>query len=112
MPQQEMNFGEMNRDEPKFAYTGYDEKFHYTGYSNNLIGQKLSVNKIPTMGQRLIVAIISLFLLMLLSVVLMIILVHSDFAFSYGPVQLFLFVALFLFFLAAVIINILFNRSR
>ena len=114
MSQQEMNFSEINHDQSRFspAEYNYDEGSHYASYSNNLYGQKLSLSKTPTVGQRLIVAVISLFLLLLLSVILMVILVHSDFAFSYGPVQLFFFVALFLFFLAAVIINVLFNRSR
>lgn len=112
MPQQEMNFSEINRDGPRLSYTGHDGGPHYADYSSNSYGQKLLISKSPTVSQRLILAIISLFLLLLSSVALMLLLLHSGFAFSYGPVQLFLLLALFLFFLATVIINILFNRSH
>src|SRR5579859_6561452 len=65
MSQQNMQFEESQRDRPGASYTGYEAVPPYNNYSTHPYGQKLSAQetgRMPTVGQRLALAIVSLVL--------------------------------------------------
>lgn len=115
MPQQEMNFEEAHRDGPQAPYTGY-EGTPPNNYSAGLYGhgQKLSV---PEMRQgqgsgpflRLVLALVSLVLLMM--VIFGLILVAVDMRAPDWAVIPVLMIIL-LFGAVVAIINVAFNRSH
>ena len=106
MSQQEMNYGEMDRDRPGFASGGYagipPSSFHGEKLSGHAVGWA------PTAGQRLALAIASLVMLMGMTFGLIGIAVAT-----HAPpwVVLPILFILVLFSSAAVIINVVFNRK-
>jgi hypothetical protein len=106
MSQQEMNYGEMDRDRPGFASSGYagipPSSFHGEKLSGHAVGWA------PTAGQRLVLAITSLVMLMVMTFGLIGIAVAT-----HAPpwVVLPILFILVLFSSAAVIINVVFNRK-
>lgn len=105
MSQQEMDYGEMSRDKSGFSYGGYEEAQRYNKY-----GDKLSA---PVWGssltavQRLILALASLFMIMIMTfgLVLIAATMHAP-DWAVFPIVF----VLLMFTTAAVIINIVFNR--
>ena len=105
MSQQEMNYEEVKRTPPGTGYTSmsYD-------YSTGSHGQKISdrTSKAPSAGQRLALAIVSLAILMVMTLGLILLGYGLNVGAS-GAVA-FIFV-LVLFYVAVIIINVLFNRK-
>lgn len=106
MSQQEMNYGEFQHGTPGTGYTAmsYD-------YSTGSQGQKVSDRasfKAPSTGQRLALAIVSLSMLMIMTLALIAIAVSTSLSGSGGFM---LFLVLVLFYVAVIIINVLFNRK-
>ena len=106
MSQQEMNYEEVKRTPPGTGYTSmsYD-------YSTGSQGQKISDHasfKAPSTGQRLALAIVSLAMLMVMTLGLILLGYGLNVGAS-GAVA-FIFV-LVLFYVAVIIINVLFNRK-
>src|SRR5690242_15341013 len=69
MPQEQVNFNQTQRDEPNSYSIGYEEVPHSGDSSFGAAGLKLSEragDKIPTAGQRLALAIVSLVLLLVM----------------------------------------------
>ena len=106
MSQQEMNYEEVKRTPPGTGYTSmsYD-------YSTGSYGQKISDRgsfKAPTTGQRLALAIVSLAMLMVMTFGLIFvgIATSAGFTSTFG-----LTFVLVLFYVAVIIINVLFNRK-
>ena len=65
MSQQQMDSGEINRDEPRLSSREYEAGAHYDRDSSTLYGQKLTATlstSSPSSGQRLALAIVSLVL--------------------------------------------------
>lgn len=63
MSQQQMDSGEINRDEPRLSSREYEAGVHYDRDSSALYGQKLAATmstSSPSSGQRLALAIVSL----------------------------------------------------
>lgn len=117
MSPQQMNFDEINRDGSASYSTGYEGDPRGTDYSLGSFGQKLSgqeTGKAPTTAQRLALAIVSLsMLLVLIFTELWYGARAAAFSMPYpGFVQSLLVFALLLFFAAAIVINIVFNRRR
>ncbi|GCE13087.1 hypothetical protein [Tengunoibacter tsumagoiensis] len=75
-------------------------------------GQKLLFDKMLTVNQKLALSLISTLLFMLFSLALFWLLLTSESAYSYGPVQLFLFLALILSFIVVIVVNINFYRRK
>ncbi len=113
MSQQEMHYEELNRDRSESSYAGYEGMPHHESqYSTGLYGQKLAEPasfKNPTTGQRLALALVSLFLLMIMTFGLIFIGIATDVnaGGAFG-----LIFALVLFYVAVIVINILFNRKQ
>lgn len=106
MSQQEMEYDEMNRARPDSSYGRY-EGTHHTG----LYGEKLSPSALkasPTAGQRLALAIVSLFMLLILIFGLIGIAAASQ-ASNWVIIPILFIYTLFA--AVAVIINIVFNRK-
>ena len=111
MSQQEMDDSEMNRDRPNFSYVGYEGVSHGDSYSTGSYGQKLSghsVGKAATSGQRLVLAVISMIMLMIMTFGLIAIAIATE-APRWAILPI-LFI-LILFYSAVVIINVVFNRK-
>jgi hypothetical protein len=112
MSQQEMGYGEMNRDRPNFSYPGYEGVHFDNSYATGSSGQKLSgqvSGKIATAGQRLALAIVSIVMLMIMTFGLIAIAIATHVPdWAVFPI---LFI-LVLFYSAVVIINIVFNRRH
>jgi hypothetical protein len=109
---QQMNFDEINRDGPTSYAAGYDEIPRHRDEALGWSGQKLSeqeAGQAPTAGQRLALAVVSLLLLTL------VILAMAAVAFSrvVDSSLAAAFVCIFLaFFVATLVINIMFHRRR
>ena len=109
---QQMNFDEINRDEAASYAGGYEEVPRHRDEAHGWFGQKLSgqeAGQAPTAGQRLALAIVSLLLLTLMflamAAIALVHVVDSSLAAA--------FVLIFLaFFVATIVINLLFNRRR
>jgi len=106
MSQQEINYGELNRDRPGSSFGEYEGIPH-----SSIFGEKLSghaVGGAPTAAQRLALAIVSLAMLMIMTFGLIGIAVATE-----APpwVVIPILFILVLFSTAAVIINIVFNRK-
>ena len=105
MSQQEMNYGELNRNRPGSSYGGYEGIPHSSIFGEKLPGH--AVGGAPTAAQRLALAIASLGMLMIMTFGLGGIAAATQAPpWAVIPI-LFLLV---LFSSAAVIINIVFNR--
>jgi hypothetical protein len=114
MSQQEMRYEEQNShrvDKVHASYDGLPPHESQQQQFGGLYGQKLSEPasvRIPTVGQRLLLAIVSLIMLMVMTFGLIIIgiaaNIHSGGAFG-------VVIALTLFYVAVIIINVLFNRK-
>ncbi len=106
MSQQEMNYGELNRDRPGFSHGGYEGIPHSSIYGEKLSGH--AVGGAPTAAQRLVLAIASLVMLMMMTFGLV-----GIAAATQAPpwVVIPILLILVLFSCAAVIINIVFNRK-
>ena len=108
MSQQEMGYGEMSHDKPGFSYSTDEGAHRYNMYGD---GDKLSVPAMSsslTAGQRLILAIASLVMFMILTFGLVGIAVTTQAA---GWVVFPILFILVLFTTAAVIINVVFNHK-
>ena len=108
MSQQETNYDEMSRDRPGFSYGTDEGTRRYNMYGD---GDKLSLPAMGsslTAGQRLILAIASLVMFMILTFGLVRIAVTTQAA---GWVVFPILFILVLFTTAAVIINIVFHRK-
>ena len=106
MSQQEMNYGEMGRDRPGFAPSGY-EGIPFS----SLHGEKLSGSAVgapPTAGQRLALAIASLAMFIALTFGLIGLAIGTQ---APSWVVLPILLILVLFSSLAAIINIVFNRK-
>jgi hypothetical protein len=106
MSQQEMNYEEVKRTPPGTGYTSmsYD-------YSTGSQGQKISDHasfKAPSTGQRLALAIVSLAMLMVMTLALIAIGVATNVNGAGAAGLVFVIV---LFYVAVIIINVLFNRK-
>jgi hypothetical protein len=109
MSQQEMRFEELNRGQAEPSYSGYEGAPHY---SPGAYGQKLSAtspSRAPTTAQRLVLALVSLLMLMIMTFGLIFIAMASN-ASRDGIAGLVF--ALILFFVAVITINGLFNRKH
>jgi hypothetical protein len=106
MSQQEMNYGELNRDRSGFSQGGYEGIPHSSIYGEKLSGH--AVGRVPSATQRLVLAIASLVMLMMMTFGLIGIAVATQ-----APpwVVIPILFILVLFSTAAVIINIVFNRK-
>jgi hypothetical protein len=108
MSQQELDYNEMNRDNPGFSSGPYEGTHRYHMYGD---GDKLSAptkGASLTTGQRLALAIASLVMIMIMTFGLIGISVATQAA---GWVVFPILFVLVLFTAAAVIINIMFNRK-
>jgi hypothetical protein len=113
MSQQEMNYGEFKHDAPGTGYAGYTGTSHGDDnrYSTGSYGQKLSGHasfKTPSTGQRLALALVSLAMLMVMTLVLVAIGISMSVGGSVAAALVFVIV---LFYVAVIIINVLFNRK-
>lgn len=126
MSQQDMQYGEFNRDRPGATYTGYEgippqgtpppSGSNYSSgsstYSAGIYEQKLSGGssyKTPSTGQRLALAIVSLSLLAFMTFCLVIVAIAAHFDAAGGFAM---FSVLSLFYVTVIIINVLFNRKH
>ena|SRR5712691_5387077 len=103
MSQQEMDYGEMKHDRANFSYVGYEG----ASYGQKLSGH--SVGRAATSGQRLVLAVISMIMLMIMTFGLIAIAIATN-APSWAILPI-LFI-LILFYSAVVIINVVFNRKN
>ncbi len=113
MAQQEMNYGEFKHEPTGTGYAGYTGTSHDddTRYSTGSYGQKLSdhaSSKTPTTGQRLALAIVSLSMLMVMTLTLIAIGIATNIN---GGGAFGLVFVIVLFYVAVIIINVLFNRK-
>jgi len=112
---QQINFNEINREEPSSYAAGYEEIPHDSAYTSASFGQKLSgqeAGRTPTAGQRLALAIVSIlaFLLMFFVVIVLAFANLSPVVISnLAPV---LGIMSLVFFVAIIWLNIVFNRRR
>jgi polyferredoxin len=115
MSQQHMDFDEANRDRAASYAAGYEEAPSYRDYAAGSPGQKISMQeaaKIPTTGQRLLLGIVSL--------VLLLVVFFGTLGFGFSTldrpgsefVQFLLMIGFIFFFVAVIVINSLFNRRR
>jgi hypothetical protein len=113
MSQQEMHYEELNRDRAEPSYSGYEGAPRYENqYSTGQYGQKLSATtsfKAPTTGQRLVLALVSLLMLMITTFGLIFVGILTN---ASNDVVAGLVFALMLFFAAVITLNILFNRRH
>lgn len=111
MSQQEMNYGEFRHGTSATGYTGYEGISHDDDkYSPGSYGQKLSGHtsfRTPTTGQRLALAIVSLAMLMVMTFGLIFIGIATHVTGSGVAGLIFVLV---LFYVAVMMINVLFNR--
>ena len=105
MSQQEMDYGEISRDRSGFSYGTYEEAHRYNKYGDKLSAPPLGVSL--TAAQRLILAIASLLMIMVMTFGLIWTAIATQA--STWVVFPILFILL-IFTTAAVIINIVFNR--
>jgi hypothetical protein len=115
MSQQHMDFDEANRDRAASYAAEYEEAPSYRDYAAGSPGQKISMQeaaKIPTTGQRLLLGIVSL--------VLLLVVFFGTLGFGISTldrpgsefVQFLLMIGFIFFFVAVIVINSLFNRRR
>ncbi len=123
MSQQHMEFDESQREKPGASYTGYEAVPPYNSYSTHPYGQKLSAQetgRMPTVGQRLALAIVSLVLW--IGLFLTIAAIMASYVPPFGPggyaesisniLFPFLIIGFLIFSALAILVNILFNRKR
>lgn len=113
MSQQEMNQGEFKHDTPGTGYAGYTGTSHDDDnrYSTGSYGQKLSGHtsfRTPSTGQRLALALVSLAMLMVMTLALILIGIATNINGAAAAALVFVIV---LFYVAVIIINVLFNRK-
>src|SRR5215469_8743211 len=102
MSHQALEFEGINRDGPGSTYNSYND------YSTAFQGQKISVGRALSPGQRLLIALVSLVLLALMTFGV----IGIGFLANVGLTGGFLFLVLLVcFYAAVVIINIIFNRG-
>jgi len=107
MSQQHMASGEIYHDRERSSYERFDGIPRSEDYYTGSYGQKISAVHIPSIGQRLVLAIVSLVLLALVTFGV----IGIGFLANVGLSGGFLFLILLIFFYAAVvIINVVFNR--
>lgn len=116
MSQQQMNFGEIPRNEPLSYSAGYEEIPHYQDSSIGSSGQKISTqagSRAPTAGQRLALALASLVLLLLMFFAAAAVALFAHLSPAIANIFAPVFALMFLgFSVATLVINILFNRKR
>ena len=102
MSQQGLEFEGINRDGPGSTYNRYND------YSTAFQGQKISVGRTSSPGQRLVITLVSLVLLALMTFGV----IGIGFLANVGLTGGFLFLILLVcFYAAVVIINVVFNRG-
>jgi hypothetical protein len=102
MSQQALEFEGIHRDGPGSTYNRYND------YSTAFQGQKISVGRASSPGQRLVIALVSLVLLALMTFGV----IGIGFLANVGLTGGFLFLILLVcFYAAVVIINVVFNRG-
>ena len=109
---QQMNFDETNRDEPTSYGAGYEEVPRHRDEAHGWFGQKLSgqeAGQAPTAGQRLALAIVSLLLLTLIFLAMAAVAIFHGVDSSLAAAFVVIFLA---FFVATVVINVVFHRKR
>ena len=108
---QQMNFDEINREGPASYSAGYEEVPRYQDHITGSFGQKLSrqdTGRGPSSGQRLALAIVSILaLVLMLFAIAGALSTHISPAFA--PV---LGITGMFFFIAIIVINVVFNRRR
>ena len=126
MSQQHMEFDESQRERPDASYTGYEAVPPYNSYSTPPYGQKLTGNEIgrmPSTGQRLALAIVSLVLWIgLFLTIAAIMSAYAAYGSPSGPggyaesvthlLFPFLIIGFLIFSAIVALVNILFNRRR
>lgn len=108
---QQMHFDETNRDGPASYSAGYEEVPRYQDHTAGSFGQKLSgqdTGRGPSSGQRLALALVSILALMLMLFAIVGVL-FANISPAFAPV---LGVMAMFFFIAIIVINIVFNRRR
>jgi hypothetical protein len=108
---QQMNFDETNREAPASYSAGYEEVPRYQDHTIGSFGQKLSGQDTgigPSSGQRLALAIVSILALMLTLFAIVGVL-FANISPAYTPV---LGITAMFFFIAIMVINVVFNRRR
>ena len=100
-----MDYGDMSRDRSGFSYGAYEEAHRYNKYGDKLSAPPFGVSL--TAAQRLILALASLAMIMIMTfgLVLIAATMHAD-----NWVVFPIVFVLLMFTTAAVIINIVFNR--
>src|SRR5436309_3963914 len=109
---QQMNFDEINRDEPASYTAGYEEVPPHQDEALGWVGQKLSgqeAGQAPTAGQRLALAIVSLLLLTLIFLAMAAVALSHGVDSSLAAAFVLMFLA---FFVATLVINVVFHRKR
>ena len=112
---QQMNFRQINREEPSPYAAGYEEIPHDSAYSSTSFGQKLSgqeAGRTPTAGQRLALAIVSILAFLLMFFVVIVLAFANLSPVVIGNLAPVLGVMSLLFFVAIVWLNVVFNRRR
>lgn len=112
MSQQEMSYQGINRDGPRSFSPGYEAMPHYTDSFTASYGLKVvpqPVGKTPSALQRLILAVVSLILWMVMCLLLIVLgyATRSDRSFF----DLIIFMALPMFTALIVVVNVVFNRK-
>lgn len=108
---QQMNFDETNREEPASYSAGYEEVPRYQDHMTGSFGQKLSgqdTGRGPSSGQRLALAIVSILALTLIFIAIAGALT-ANISPMFAPV---LGIMAIFFFIAIIVINVVFNRRR
>jgi hypothetical protein len=108
---QQMNFDETNREGPASYSAGYEEVPRYQDHTSGSFGQKLSgqdAGRGPSSGQRLALAIVSILALML-TLFAIVGALFANISPAFAPV---LGVMAMFFFIAIMVINVVFNRGR
>jgi uncharacterized membrane protein YbhN (UPF0104 family) len=120
MSQQHMEYDESQHERPGASYTGYEAISPYSSHSTHPYGQKLAApetNKMPTVGQRLALAIVSVVLWIALFLIIALIMVaYSPNPGGYEQLDNYLYPFLMggfvIFTIFEIIVNFLFNRKR
>ena len=111
-----MDYGETNRSSSSSSYAGYEgtPKDSYNDYPSSTFGQKFAgqatykgSSLAPSFGQRLALAIVSLSLLLVALIISLVWVATSQY---FSPVQLIATIGFVLFFIAVIVINLMFNR--
>src|SRR5215469_2667561 len=108
---QQMNFDEINREAPASYSAGYEEVPRYQDHMSGSFGQKLSgqdTGRGPSSGQRLALAIVSILACMLMFFAIIGVL-FANISPAVTPV---LGITAIFFFIAIIVINVVFNRRR